>query len=622
MCVTLNLEQLELTHFMEDVWKVLVIKVKGSIRSILKHVVDTEKNPMLRTPLAWWELEKEAEGDARARKRDLARQVTHPTRARGWADIPEAIRTYEQRVNEFELLTGNMMDPDLRMQGLMDTIPQSLEKQMQAQAGIARTYSGFKEYVLEQTCHHRPSATAPRNMTNALPGIKEVEAAGLLSHSGWFDEEQRWHDGHDEPWTYDEDMLPEPEPAEHDTIGVKGGKSKGKDHGGKGSVKGKGKPGGVFPGVCWHCNMPGYRKFECYLYIGGKKGKSGGSKGGKLGKGYGKFGLSPSMTSERHRWNGKGGYEWDWPTYGLNNQDEAATGDWSGKGSDSWAEPETYTSLFSLHNGGRFCHDNPWAVFAEEAEDATLAEHEAESKREHEHCCGPHPRLLGDWMKMPRTRTRRQRPRRTTVHEDEQRQLMTPAPAMMIDIVRSPEAQSVQHDPNDVEWHKVDTFMDSGAARSVCPLTFCDEVPLTPSDGSRAGEQFRTASGTRLLNRGDRVIKGQGPQGELLAMRYAVADVAMALDSVSQICDTGAQVLFTKWGGHILGPAGKVDFTRVGDTYVRSTWVKRPRKKAPPQAGSQPTTGDDDVQMTTTETTKDLKSVTTRPFGRLGMKHP
>ena len=96
-------------------------------------------------------------------------------------------------------------------------------------------------------------------------------------------------------------------------------------------------------------------------------------------------------------------------------------------------------------------------------------------------------------------------------------------------------------------------------------------------------------------------------------MRYAVADVAMALDSVSQICDTGAQVLFTKWGGHILGPAGRVDFTRVGDTYVRSTWVKRPRKRIPKPE----TTKDDDVEMTP----KALKSMT-RPFGRLGTKTP
>ena len=34
--------------------------------------------------------------------------------------------------------------------------------------------------------------------------------------------------------------------------------------------------------------------------------------------------------------------------------------------------------------------------------------------------------------------------------------------------------------------------------------------------------------------------QGTRTPGRMLAMRYAVADVAMALDSVSQICDTGA----------------------------------------------------------------------------------
>ena len=609
----LNMTSQEFTRFMEDLWKVLILKTKGPVTSILRHVVDTESAPLLRTPVAWWELEKEAEGASWARKRDLAKWVVHPTRARGWADIPEAIRTFENRVAEFELVTEGRIDPELRVQGLLGTIPQFLEKQMQSQAGITRTYSGFKEYVLEQTYLNRPSTTARHTTTpSTTPGTTDVEAAGLTATTGWYDDEQRWHeeqwpahdsyDGHDGYASTPHDDA-QHEPAQHDTFAMKGNKGKGKEQGGK--SKGKGKANG-FPGVCWHCNMPGHRKFECYLYIGGKKGgKSGGSKGGKLGKGYGKFGYSQPTTHGGHSWSGKGGMDWGWPAYGINNQNptqpwgEAGGGDWAGQGSaQAEAEPETYTSLFSCVRRtpappqNRFEHSNPWAALANDDDET------ADSTACSEPCCGPRPRKLGDWMAQPRIRTKR---RQKT------------SPVMMIDVVRPAEAQSVVHNANDLEWQKVDTFMDSGAARSVCPLTFCDEVPLTESAGSKAGEQFRTASGTRLLNRGDRVVRGQGPNGELLAMRYAVADVAMALDSVSQICDTGAQVLFTKWGGHILGPAGRVDFTRVGDTYVRSTWVKRPKKRIPkPEV-----TNDNDVDMTQ----KAIKSVT-RPFGRLGTTTP
>ena len=59
-------------------------------------------------------------------------------------------------------------------------------------------------------------------------------------------------------------------------------------------------------------------------------------------------------------------------------------------------------------------------------------------------------------------------------------------------------------------------------------------------------------------------------------MKYAVADIAVALDSVSQICDSGATVVFGKAGGHIEMPDGSREtFERVGDTYIRTTVVER-----------------------------------------------
>ena len=64
-------------------------------------------------------------------------------------------------------------------------------------------------------------------------------------------------------------------------------------------------------------------------------------------------------------------------------------------------------------------------------------------------------------------------------------------------------------------------------------------------------------------------------------MKYAVADIAVPLDSVSQICDTGAKVVFEQDGGYIESKSGKrIMFERVGDTYCRTTWVpKKPELK-------------------------------------------
>ena len=67
-----------------------------------------------------------------------------------------------------------------------------------------------------------------------------------------------------------------------------------------------------------------------------------------------------------------------------------------------------------------------------------------------------------------------------------------------------------------------------------------------------------------------------------MAFRYAAADVTNALDSVSQICDARNTVVFTSEGGYVIGPRGRHDFDRVGDTYVRSTWVRRPRSRKKP----------------------------------------
>ena len=59
-------------------------------------------------------------------------------------------------------------------------------------------------------------------------------------------------------------------------------------------------------------------------------------------------------------------------------------------------------------------------------------------------------------------------------------------------------------------------------------------------------------------------------------MKYAVADTAVALDSVSQICDGGSTVTFTREGGTITSPTGeKTHVRRQGDTYLREVWVNQ-----------------------------------------------
>ena len=105
------------------------------------------------------------------------------------------------------------------------------------------------------------------------------------------------------------------------------------------------------------------------------------------------------------------------------------------------------------------------------------------------------------------------------------------------------------HGDDHPDWMAVDTYVDSGAARSVCPLVFCQHFPITPSEQSKKGQNFRTAGGEEVRNEGDRRILGVTQTGRGINMKYAVADVTVPLDSVSQLCDAGNTVVFTAKGG-------------------------------------------------------------------------
>ena len=72
------------------------------------------------------------------------------------------------------------------------------------------------------------------------------------------------------------------------------------------------------------------------------------------------------------------------------------------------------------------------------------------------------------------------------------------------------------------------------------------------------------------------MVKGSTTDGKDISMSYQVADIAVALDSVSQICDTGATVIFTATGGRIERDGQPtITFERSGDTYVRTVVVDR-----------------------------------------------
>ena len=95
---------------------------------------------------------------------------------------------------------------------------------------------------------------------------------------------------------------------------------------------------------------------------------------------------------------------------------------------------------------------------------------------------------------------------------------------------------------------EITPYLDSGASRSVCPQTHAEQYPCIAVDPAKA-LNFRTATNKKVPCLGERTVVGNDAEGNHLSMKYQVADVTVALDSVSQICDTGAKVVFEKHAG-------------------------------------------------------------------------
>ena len=89
------------------------------------------------------------------------------------------------------------------------------------------------------------------------------------------------------------------------------------------------------------------------------------------------------------------------------------------------------------------------------------------------------------------------------------------------------------------------------------------------------------ANGEPLPNLGEKVLKGVDKEGNELAVRYQIADVTQPLNSISEICDTGARVVFGSGGGFVyhLKDGGVTPFRRSGKLYELDHWIRKPSEK-------------------------------------------
>ena len=91
--------------------------------------------------------------------------------------------------------------------------------------------------------------------------------------------------------------------------------------------------------------------------------------------------------------------------------------------------------------------------------------------------------------------------------------------------------------------------VDSGAADSVFPSSWLRRILLCASPGSIAGFFYVAASGTRIANLGQFLLRFTTRDGHDGSMLFQVASVNKALASVSHLTDIGFCVVFNKHEG-------------------------------------------------------------------------
>ena len=125
-------------------------------------------------------------------------------------------------------------------------------------------------------------------------------------------------------------------------------------------------------------------------------------------------------------------------------------------------------------------------------------------------------------------------------------------------------------------WVKVESVVDSGASAPVAPPQMMPSVKIEPSEGSRRGQRYSSASKHKLKNLGQQQIKACTEAGEETEVLFQIADVAKPLVSVSAICEKGNRVIFGRAGGVVqnLRSGALIPFQRRNGIYVLSLWLE------------------------------------------------
>jgi len=128
----------------------------------------------------------------------------------------------------------------------------------------------------------------------------------------------------------------------------------------------------------------------------------------------------------------------------------------------------------------------------------------------------------------------------------------------------------------DEEWECIEVMVDSGASESVAPKGRFD-AEVTDGQAKKDGVKYTAANGEEIPNLGEQMVKAKTYAGQLVEVKFQVADVNKPLLSVAQLASRGNNVEFNHAGGRIIHKAtGRViPFQRKHGVYVLRLYVKK-----------------------------------------------
>ena len=133
----------------------------------------------------------------------------------------------------------------------------------------------------------------------------------------------------------------------------------------------------------------------------------------------------------------------------------------------------------------------------------------------------------------------------------------------------------------------IEVALDSGAGKHVAGRSIAPRYAVEESAGSRAGQHFVAAGGTRIPNEGQFTLQlrtggRERKEDTDIASIFQVAKVMRPLWSVGRICDVGFEVKFTKDKATVgdLSCNTVCEFLRKGGLYVAKPDFRNPLHKA------------------------------------------